>query len=241
MLSALDEGKNSAEPQFARTNWRPVLTLDEFQRAPELARIFLLRTLSHWIPIGLANYLIFVLVTERFGKSIEMTVVIYSMTGLGGVIATSVLSYDNVERSGFVSQLGRAIRAITDYRLAALALLVWFPVRLGFALPTQFWWTLPAVLLSGVCNSVVAVSTQSLRRKACPNELFPRYLATEILSARLIDWCMGSVAAFVLAKGLVSAQTLYISGAGLFVVAAAMHELASRASEKNRDGAVPNG
>ena len=172
----------------------------------ELLLIFAIRGIFFWIPTGGANYLIYLVVTKRYGDSIELTALTYSAIGLGSYLAAHFLR----ERKW---RLSEKLRKISDARIASAALLLVSLCRILIVIVTTLKAGVLITFVQGIGNGANAVTTQSLRRKVITQAEFSEVVAFEQLVARFVEWASASLFAALLAN-----QTIGLQGAMIVVV-----------------------
>lgn len=157
-------------------------------RTPGLREIFLIRSVGYWIPISIFNYLLFAVVTEKFGIGIENTAYVYAFTGLGSFAAATWLRSKRLWLSGLMASW-------TDAKIACGALLCLSVTRIAFLKANSFELAVLVVALAGLCNGFNAVTTQSLRRKFATPAQFPEVVGLELVVGKFMDWVIGTLTA----------------------------------------------
>jgi hypothetical protein len=186
--------------------------LSYLRKSPALLQIFFLRVL-YWVPIGIFNYLIFVVIQDHFGARIENSAWIYSVIGLGSLIATASL------------RTGNLFHEISDTVLAAGALVLLAATRIAFLSVPALGWAMLVFAVGGICNGINAVATQSLRRKLTSSKQFPEIVGLELVSGKAVDWAVATLCSLAMARGFIgytegiwiSAGTLVLLGMGHLV------------------------
>ncbi|MGE0616311.1 MAG: hypothetical protein AB7P04_11790 [Bacteriovoracia bacterium] len=190
--------------------------LGYLRRYPGLLQIFLIRSMGYWIPISLFNYLLFSVVTDHYGLPVEHSAIIYALTGLGSLVAAVNL------RAGR-SRAARWAATLSDAKLAFLALAVLAVTRFLLIELPHFAWALLVLFISGLCNGVNAVTTQSLRRKLATPEQFPEVVGLELLVGKFFDWGVGTLAAAALLNHWLTYQSGMWLSAALTLALAFLH------------------
>jgi MFS family permease len=184
--------------------------------SPALLRIFLLRSVGYWIPVGIFNYLLFSVIQDHYQLDIVNSAWIYAVIGLGSLSATLVLKDRTVVWAD-------AIRKLPDAKLAALALTVLAITRIGFLKLPSLGLALVVIAVGGICNGINVVTTQSLRRKLTTDAQFPEVVGLELVVGRLTDWAVASLFLAAVSHGWLSYETGIWISAGSLVVLAGLH------------------
>ncbi len=186
-----------------------------FSLYPGLRLIFLLRSVGYWFPIGIANYLLFVIVEEQYHLKLENSAWVYSIIGLGSLVATTLLA---MKKSTVFSAT-----KLTDGKLAFWALLLLGIFRIGFAFSPSFLIASIFIFAGGICNGTNAVATQSLRRKLTDHSQFPEVVGLEIVVGRFVDWLSGTLTGLALTAGLIDFKVGILVSSFLLLGLASFH------------------
>jgi hypothetical protein len=176
---------------------------------PALLRIFLLRSVGYWIPVGLFNYLLFSVVLDKFGLTTLDSAWTYVAIGLGSAVSSGVLRRNR----GMLSGASDAVIAAAALGLLAL-------MRLAFLFSPSYLLALLALTVGGLCNGANAVTTQSLRRKLTSDEQFPEVVGLELVVGRVTDWLASTLMFSAMVRlGIGFQAGIWLSSAMLSVLA----------------------
>ena len=187
--------------------------LTYLRKHPGLTQIFLIRSVGYWIPVGLFNYIIFAVLQDHYHAGLVNAAWIYALIGLGSMSASHTLRTPN-------SFLGSTLGRLKDAEIAFLSLIVLAFTRIAFINLPALSFAAIVVAISGICNGLNAISTQSLRRKLTTDRQFPEIVGLELVVGRLADWAVSSLCFAVLAsKAMNYSQGVWISAISLFILA----------------------
>ena len=187
-------------------------------KRPALLQIFVIRSVLYWIPTGIFNYMVFSVVSQRFGLRVIDTAWTYAAIGLGSLFGSTWLRHTKkiVEARGPLAALAR----LSDAHVAFLALLALSVTRLSFMYVPNVYIALLIITAGGVCNGFNAVATQTIRRKLTNDREFPEIVGLELVLGRATDWIVATICLGGLYGAKLSyEQGIWISAGGLFVLA----------------------
>ena len=181
-----------------------------------LRRIFLIRSVGYWVPVGIFNFLLFSVVQEHYKLDIVHSTWVYMAIGIGSILATFALKEQSF------GLLGR-IKQFSDTRLAAFALVLLAFSRVAFiSLPT-LWIALFFVVIGGFCNGLNAVTSQALRRKLTTQEQFPEVVGLELVVGKVTDWTTATLYFYGMNRGWFDLKSGMLMAAVLLLPVAFAH------------------
>jgi|GEM_PF-2097278 len=197
---------------FETRRFRIFRPLEYIWRRPEMLSLFLIRSVGMWIPIGIFNYVLFVVIADYYKIDLLNSAWVYIAIGVGSLISTSLLR----SQKGWWSQRQDATVAVFGFALLALT-------RLAFINLHSFYWALLVLALGGICNGANATVTQSLRRKICSAHELPEIMGLELFVGRLCDWGVSTLLLYFMTRGMIGyKEGIYLSMGSLLVLSAAM-------------------
>jgi MFS family permease len=181
---------------------------------PDQMRLLIARGVLLWMSIALLNAYNYPIITQVIGGEISLVAASYIVGALGMFVAASILG----DRGSFGFRVGR-----DDFAVYLIGGLIGIAVRGAFAelhQPLTVWITF---FVMGIGTSLMAVSSQSMRRKLCSPAEFPSFLATENLLARGTEFLFGALAAWTIeSQALTLSAGLWVSAAFLGVAVVAL-------------------
>jgi MFS family permease len=172
--------------------------------------IFIVRSVIIWIPMGISNTCIIVIVSELFGRSVSQSAVFYSVAGAAGVLVSHFLRSGN-------SVIHRWFIQFPDYALAAFGFAWMGFLRFGFFFPLSFSMGLLVLGVAGIGNSAHMIASQSLRQKCFTKSQLPEVRGLEVVIASMIEASIAFGTTFLLARRIISAQNGLLIAACLFI------------------------
>lgn len=210
LLAGLVAMSLSASPQVLQEKISVIRPLRYLREFPALRKIFLLRSIGYWVPVGIFNYALFGVVTDHYGLALENSAWVYAAIGLGSVVASTLLK----SAMPYFS-------STSDGVLAFAALMGLGLTRLGFVYLPSFAVAMVVLAIGGVFNGLNAIATQSLRRKLSTTSQFPEIVGLELVVGKTADFLVQSFVLSVVASGALGFQGfVLVSAISLFVLSA---------------------
>lgn len=187
-----------------------------------LMRIFVIRTLGTWIPIGIFNYAIFSVVEKHYNLGLVNSAWVYTAIGFGSLLATTALQNRN----------WNWLREMDDQKILFFGFFSLALTRIGFLELKSFFIAFLLLVGGGVCNGLNMTASQSLRRKLTSDSEFAEVVSLELIIAKVVDVSTAGVCGFALSNNLLSYQNVIWLSAGSLMLVALLYQHSDFATEK---------
>lgn len=175
---------------------------------PLLRDLFFLRSVGFWFSIGLFNYLLFSVITEKHGLTLIHSAWVYSILGAGATVATFIIAKWKEYRS-----------MPSEGVMATFAQLVFGVAILGFLWIENRALIWPVLFTAGIAMGCNSAATQALRRNLTTQGEFAEVVGLELVFGRAADALVSTVAALTLRSGVVGFESwLILASLVLFIL-----------------------
>ncbi len=203
---------------FLPVKYKLFAPLSYLNKNKDQMKIFLLRSVGMWIPIGIFNYMLFPTIQSHYGLELINSAWVYVAIGLGSMIAT-----------GFLKDDIKFLRYMSDWKIAAVGLFVLGLTRFAFISLPSFSMALAILVIGGICNGANATATQSLRRKVTTTAQLPEFIGLELLVGRVTDVVVSTVCFILLQHHFITYRSgMILSAISLFVLGFLANQSSSR-------------
>ena len=186
--------------------------LKYLSKTPGLLRIFLLRGVGYWIPVGIFNYTLFGIVKEHYGLELVNSAWIYAVIGFGSLLATRSLKNIETNEKTWIGRLPNG-------SLALVALAILGVTRVAFLKLPTFGLAMLAIGVGGVCNGINATATQAIRSRLTTKTQFPEVVSLEQIVARGVDVAVQTLCLLLISAGFLTYSTaIWVSAGGLILL-----------------------
>jgi hypothetical protein len=178
----------------------------------ERSTIYLLRSVGFWFGIGLVNFLIFLIISNRFNLSVIDISFVFIIQGAGA----------------FAGNLG--LRKFRDrFALENWKICFFGHVLLGlgcilFFMSSSFIVALGPLFFSAIGSGINMVASQTIRREIVDQNYFSHFIAAELILGRLSNWSISSLAKLSIEHGT-RYELWYFAGIGIILFTGALHFL----------------
>ncbi|MBP7843504.1 MAG: hypothetical protein KA116_01695 [Proteobacteria bacterium] len=193
---------------FLPVKYKLFAPLNYLKNNKDQMKIFFLRSVGMWVPIGIFNYMLFPTIQSHYGLELINSAWVYVAIGLGSMIAT-----------GFLKEDFKTLRLMSDWKIAAIGFFALGLTRFAFiSLPT-FPMALAVLAIGGICNGANATATQSIRRKVTTTAQLPEFIGLELLVGRVTDIVVSTICFLLLQHQLMTYKVgMILSAVSLFAL-----------------------
>jgi len=159
----------------------------------ELFKVFLLRSVGMWLPIGVFNYMLFPTIQNHSHLKMIDSAWIYVAIALGSLVAASAMK----KPTGFLSRQ-------CDWRIASVGFVCFGLTLFGFVSLPNYWLALVVLAVGGSFSGLGVIATRSIRRKVTTAEQLPEIMGLELFVGRITDFLVSSGCFYLLSRNLVT-------------------------------------
>jgi hypothetical protein len=198
--------------QSIHSNENYLSTFNYIFKNRERCTLYLLRSVGFWFGIGLVNFLIFLIISNRFNLSVVDISIVFITQGAGA----------------FFGNLGlKKFRNIFPSENWKICFIGHFFLGIGcllFFMSNSFKIALIPLFFSAIGSGINMVASQTIRREVVDQNYFAHFIAAELIIGRLSNWGISSLAKISI-EGGVSYEIWYFSGVGIILLTGFLHVL----------------